>query len=673
MTAIEKAQPDHPDLPYPPAWWINREAIDAAGETLVSRLSALAGDSEHYWVLHQGTANPDSVRQVLANLDTDAALATALGQLFSRPEGPARVRVQCLPRQVAAGLLFTRHPMRPDLTHVVIEGRAGEGGDAERLILHEDGKLAFHSGRSGMFRDSIGAQRFIALANALKQTFDAPRAAEWVWDGEQLWLIQALPVGTLPAPEEAWTRRAGLGLANQAISPLWYTVFGRWLKTAFWRPLGRRAGWDSLDNIEPYRRQHSHLYTNSQFLRALQQWQGDWSLAWTLPPAWRPRQWAGAAKPGRAKAVWLSVRSAFWQWRLRRLLNDDAGQEDDALWLQLMRLDRLGERLAALEGELVYQVLPAALGGLSGDGVTVEAPAEKQDIERLAMLLEASNAGEQGIDHAAQAAPTACAGADPVWPRLGEKPADLATLLAQLAELPEERRAAIARAQQETVTAPFWLRLRRQMLDQRVLLAGALRRVLAQMAQRLVARKLLRHPDDVHFLYFDELWQCWQGQARKGQAELIGERKVRYLSDAHAGPADWILDQVGYGASSLGQTSVSALVNGYGLVAGNYSGRVQRLSSGWQLNQVRLGDVLVLDQSDPGWLPWVALAGAVVFSHRDAADDAVRLVRQLGIPAVWGVDDALHSLVDDVRATVDGDSGVVSWENPVDEPTPSGA
>ncbi|MDF1820936.1 MAG: PEP-utilizing enzyme [Alcanivoracaceae bacterium] len=668
MTAIERAQPDHPELPYPPAWWVRREAVEDSADDLVERLAALAGEGEHYWVLHQGPANPQSVRQVLANLDTDAALAAALRQLFSHPNGPASVLVQCLPRQVAAGLLFTRHPMRPDLTHVVVEGRAGEGGEPERLILHEDGRLAFHSGRSEMFSDSIGSKRFIAFANGLKEAFDAPRAGEWVWDGEQLWLIQALPVGTLPAPEEAWTRRAGLGLANQAISPLWYTVFGRWLKTAFWRPLGAKAGWQSLDNIEPYRRQHSHLYTNSQFLRALQEWQGDWSLAWALPPAWRPRNAPAPRLPGKAKAIALAARSAFWQWRLGRLIASAPGQEDDALWLRLMRLDRLGESLTALEGELVYQRLPAVAAALEAD----IAPA-RDDLERMSVLLGLSEAGNQDTESAARQLPLACAGADPVWPRFAEQPADLGILLEQLTQLPSGRRDAVRAALENDAVPPFWLRLRRQVLNQRVLLAGAMRELLGQMAQRLVARKLLRHPDDVHFLYFDELWQCWQGQARKGLAELIGERKVRYLSDAHAGPADWVLDQVGYGASSLGQTAVSALVNGYGLVPGHCRGRVQRLSSGWQLNQVRAGDVLVIDQSDPGWLPWVALAGAVIFCHRDATDDAVRWVRSLGIPAVWGVDDALHSLVDDVIANVDGDSGVVTWEGEVDVPAESDA
>src|SRR5690554_7098282 len=107
-----------------------------------------------------------------------------------------------------------------------------------------------------------------------------------MWDGTQLWVIQVLSIGSLPVPQEAWTRHSP-AIGVQVISPLWYTLFGRWLKAGFWRPLGVRAGWTGLANIEPFRRQHSHLYLNSQFVAALQGWRGRSRLDAGLPPAWR--------------------------------------------------------------------------------------------------------------------------------------------------------------------------------------------------------------------------------------------------------------------------------------------------------------------------------------------------------------------------------------------------
>src|SRR5690606_15391771 len=137
-----------------------------------------------------------------------------------------------------------------------------------RLILHRDGHIAFSSPDDPLGR-CVGAAPFAQLADHLRRDFERPQACEWIYDGQQLWLVQTLPVGSLPRPEEAWSRRAGFGLWQQAVSPLWYTLAGRWLKTAFWRPLGERLGWRELGNIEPYRRQHSHIYSNSRFFQRL--------------------------------------------------------------------------------------------------------------------------------------------------------------------------------------------------------------------------------------------------------------------------------------------------------------------------------------------------------------------------------------------------------------------
>jgi phosphohistidine swiveling domain-containing protein len=155
------------------------------------------------------------------------------------------------------------------------------------------------------------------------------------------------------------------------------------------------------------------------------------------------------------------------------------------------------------------------------------------------------------------------------------------------------------------------------------------------------------------------LWQCWRGEQRTGLAGKLAERKVRYLTDGHSGPPDWVIDQVGYGTSAFAKENRQPLLRGYALVPGNVSGTVRRLASGWQLNQVCAGDILVLDQSDSGWLPWLCLAGGLVLTHRDAHDPAVALARQLQIPAIWGVDDAMHCVVDGDVMEIDGDQGTI--------------
>ncbi len=621
-------------LPRPLSWRISRDAfLTLTPAERVAELQSLEQGSG-YWILHQGAMAPGSQRQLLANLDSAVALQAALSQHFRQPGAVDHLTVQRLPPQQRAGVMFSRHPRRPDLDHAVVE-LADNHGTTERLIFHADGHLAWCSDLAAVEADLIAA--LAALALQLNQTISAPMALEWVWDGEQLWLIQMLSIGSLPLPREAWTRRSEAS-AIQVISPLWYTLFGRWMKAGFWRPLGRKAGWQTLSNIEPFRRQHSHLYLNSQFPAALMRWRDRQRPQFDLPPAWRSSGLPVAAAVTWPRQLWLRLRLALLQ---RRFIRSQASPPED-VWLQLMALDQLGEKLAALYGELCLIWLPEQ--GDYHPGLS----------ESQTTLLKALAEPSATLDRVARVGRFAAAGSDPVWPRWQEQPADLVLLLEQLAQIPDCRRQRMAGLQADRQNLSILLQQVEQLRSE---IASALRTLLREMAVRLHEEGWLNHPDEVFFLYFDELWQCWRGQGRPGLKKKLAERKVRYLTDAHSGPPDWIIDQVGYGSSAFAQENRQPLLYGYPLVAGQASGPVRRIGSGWQLNQVRAGDILVLDRCDPGWLPWLSLAGGLLLAHRDPLDPAVALAKALQIPAVWGVDDAMHSVVDGDPMEIDGDQG----------------
>lgn len=639
------AEPCHllpADLPWPPSWTVSRDACLALTVTQCCQaLQALGGDQPHYWVLHQGPVAAGAQRQSLANLDSALALSSALHQQFAA-NGREQLMIQRLPALRGAGVLFSRHPRRPDLDHIVVEGAAA-AGEQQRLILHCDGELAWATDARGMLA-TLGAA-FHRLAHQLMAHADGAYAAEWVFDGTQLWVIQIMSVGTLPMPQEAWSRGAEGGISPQVISPLWYTLIGRWWKAGFWRPLGERAGWQALHNIEPYRRQHSHLYGNSVFVRALQEWRGVRRAGRALPPAWRRPELPPGAPPGPWQRLRWWLRLRWWRRQLARLQRRPPADR----WLRLMRLDRVGERLAGLSGQLRCVWLP-------------ERPASRFASltdnlfwRDLAALAQGTLSPAQLIArHGSQAA-----GLDPLWPRWAEQGADLQQLLTALPSLPAARRTALSAL---TATDDPLLSMQQQLDDTERQLAAMLREVLREMAAGLHAEARLRHPDDIFFLYFDELWQLWREAPPASLLSRLAQRKVRYLTDAHSGPPDWVIDQVGYGTRGFGQETRQPLLRGYPLVPGRVSGTVRRIDSGWQLNQLLPGELVVLDQCAPGWLPWLSLAGGLLLAHRDSHDPAVALARALAIPTVWGVDDAMHSVIEGDVLTLDADQGWVGVE-----------
>lgn len=642
-------------LPVPPSWRVRREVLAEDTQAVTAALAQVAGNiAARYWVLQQGPATPGSQRESLLNLDSDLALSGALQQVFRRANAPDSVIIQSMPARHAAGVLFTRHPVRPDLEHVVIEGVLEQGhgepdaapdeqdeechedrhgdrhGEPARLILHRDGAVAWSSENRSLV-ERIGADAFATLAGQLRKQFERPQACEWIFDGQQLWVVQTLPVGSLPRPTEAWSRRAGFGLWHEAVSPLWYTLAGRWLKTAFWRPLGDQLGWQELANVEPYRRQHSHIYSNSQFfLRLLEA--GVPQAQAAIPPAWHPQTSPPPQRYVRKRdglQPWLAGRRLL---KLERELARQAEQlpglgDTDGLWRALMRLDSIGERLAALEGWLCYVRPPPATSATTPELVLANAlPAGHR------AALRALGAA---TDSVAAVLPAAGAlGADPMLARFGELPPELGRLrdmtpqrAALLSTLPEPKAsdaAAVATGVREQ-------------------LGTALRQLLQRMAEVLVARGRLVRTEDVFFVYFDELWQLWQPQeSTRPGADTVAQRKMRLLNDAWHGAPDWIIDQIAYGAR-LDQQQRPVL-NGSAIVPAPAQGTARVIHGSWALAHIEQGDILVLDQCDTAWLPWLCLAGGLVLAGHAAEQPAALLAQWLGIPCIIGVDDAMHCI-----------------------------
>jgi pyruvate,water dikinase len=81
-----------------------------------------------------------------------------------------------------------------------------------------------------------------------------------------------------------------------------------------------------------------------------------------------------------------------------------------------------------------------------------------------------------------------------------------------------------------------------------------------------------------------------------------------------------------------------------------------------QMDQVRPGDVLVTDMTDPDWEPIMKRASAIVTNRGGRTCHAAIIARELGIPAVVGCGDATQAIQSDAAVTVscaEGDTGYV--------------
>lgn len=118
----------------------------------------------------------------------------------------------------------------------------------------------------------------------------------------------------------------------------------------------------------------------------------------------------------------------------------------------------------------------------------------------------------------------------------------------------------------------------------------------------------------------------------------------------------------GSAAADAGPTTWSrGLVNGLAVGRGTVRGPVCRLDGVHQMDRLVPGGVLVTSMTDPGWVPLMGHAAAVVTDHGGSTSHAAIVCRELGLLAVVGCGDAT-ALLDQgrqVEVRCDGSVGSV--------------
>jgi phosphohistidine swiveling domain-containing protein len=93
--------------------------------------------------------------------------------------------------------------------------------------------------------------------------------------------------------------------------------------------------------------------------------------------------------------------------------------------------------------------------------------------------------------------------------------------------------------------------------------------------------------------------------------------------------------------------------------AGRAEGRVRRIDSPEESDQVQPGEILVTSQTNVGWTLLFPRVAAVVTDVGATLSHAAIVARELGIPAVVGCGDATTRLQTGDRVRVDGAQGIV--------------
>ena len=184
---------------------------------------------------------------------------------------------------------------------------------------------------------------------------------------------------------------------------------------------------------------------------------------------------------------------------------------------------------------------------------------------------------------------------------------------------------------------------------------GLIRATVLALGDRFVARGMLKLPDDIFYLYEQEIRQHVAGDLAQGTPAEIVERRRAEMELSR----DAELPTVIYGDQEPPLMPRSQrLLTGTPTSPGYYTGTAKIIRGIGEFRKLAAGDVLVIPYSDVAWTPLFARARAVVAESGGMLSHSSIIAREYGIPAVVSVEGAL-SLPDNATVTVNGYTGEI--------------
>jgi pyruvate,water dikinase len=198
------------------------------------------------------------------------------------------------------------------------------------------------------------------------------------------------------------------------------------------------------------------------------------------------------------------------------------------------------------------------------------------------------------------------------------------------------------------------------------------RLVLIAIGKKLVAQGVLDEPDDVVFFRYNELRVFMGDPSAMDGRGLVAERKAERAHAYTFRPKDWVgsvtktqlafpyLNLWGFPDKFYRQASIVAgQISGIGGSPGVVEGIARVVLREDQFDDVRAGDVMVCQMTNPAWVVlFTKIVGLVTDAGGTVSHPAV-LSREFGIPAVVGTSVGTQVIKNGDRIRIDGTTGVV--------------
>ncbi len=211
------------------------------------------------------------------------------------------------------------------------------------------------------------------------------------------------------------------------------------------------------------------------------------------------------------------------------------------------------------------------------------------------------------------------------------------------------------------------VRDRENLRFERTRVYGRVRAIFVEIGNRFRELEVLNDPDDIFYLSAGEISGIVRGTGISSRmSALVDGRRREFAAYAESddpprrfitkGPAQLAssMQAVPSVAANLSDVSRSGQACSAGIVRGPV-----RIVRDPRDAEIRQGEILVAQRTDPGWVMIFPLVRGMIMERGSLLSHSAIVARELGIPAVVGVEDACRWLKDGDWVELDGASGTI--------------
>ena len=191
------------------------------------------------------------------------------------------------------------------------------------------------------------------------------------------------------------------------------------------------------------------------------------------------------------------------------------------------------------------------------------------------------------------------------------------------------------------------------------------------LGRKLVADSLLRDPEDVFYLTFDEICAIGDGAPPTGLDANVQQRRREHSRQASLQappmigtppPADAPSDPLVTKFFGIGlvPSDDAHVVTGHPCSTGVVTGEAKVVLTLDDAHKINPGDVLVCRMTMPAWTPMFGVVAAVVADSGGPLSHCAIVAREYLIPCVAGTQNGTAVIKDGMRVRVDGGTGIVT-------------